>query len=90
MSEKKYRFDTLQVHAGQIPDPTTGSRAVPIYQTTSYVFRNTEHAANLFALQEAGNIYTRIMNRQPMFLKKEWQPSKEVWAHLPYHPVLLP
>jgi len=50
------------VHAGQIPDPTTGSRAVPIYQTTSYVFRNTEHAANLFALQEAGNIYTRIMN----------------------------
>jgi len=62
MSEKKYRFDTLQVHAGQIPDPTTGSRAVPIYQTTSYVFRNTEHAANLFALQEAGNIYTRIMN----------------------------
>lgn len=62
MNEKKYRFDTLQVHAGQIPDPATGSRAVPIYQTTSYVFNNTEHAANLFALKEAGNIYTRIMN----------------------------
>ncbi|ANX02664.1 O-acetylhomoserine aminocarboxypropyltransferase [Thermoclostridium stercorarium subsp. leptospartum DSM 9219] len=62
MSERKYRFDTLQVHAGQIPDPTTGARAVPIYQTTSYVFNDTEHAANLFALKEAGNIYTRIMN----------------------------
>lgn len=62
MSERKLGFDTLQVHAGQKPDPTTGSRAVPIYQTTSYVFNNTEHAANLFALKEVGNIYTRIMN----------------------------
>jgi O-acetylhomoserine (thiol)-lyase len=62
MSERKLKFDTLQVHAGQKPDPTTGSRAVPIYQTTSYVFDNTEHAANLFALKEFGNIYTRIMN----------------------------
>jgi O-acetylhomoserine (thiol)-lyase len=62
MSEKKLHFDTLQVHAGQKPDPTTGSRAVPIYQTTSYVFNSTEHAANLFALKEFGNIYTRIMN----------------------------
>jgi O-acetylhomoserine (thiol)-lyase len=62
MSERKLKFDTLQVHAGQQPDPTTGSRAVPIYQTTSYVFNNAEHAANLFALKEPGNIYTRIMN----------------------------
>jgi len=62
MSERKLKFDTLQVHAGQKPDPTTGSRAVPIYQTTSYVFNNAEHAANLFALKEPGNIYTRIMN----------------------------
>jgi O-acetylhomoserine (thiol)-lyase len=62
MSERKLKFDTLQVHAGQNPDPATGSRAVPIYQTTSYVFQNAEHAANLFALKEAGNIYTRIMN----------------------------
>ena len=62
MSEKKLRFNTLQVHAGQKPDPTTGSRAVPIYQTTSYVFKDSEHAANLFALKEFGNIYTRIMN----------------------------
>lgn len=62
MSDRKLKFDTLQVHAGQEPDPTTGSRAVPIYQTTSYVFNDTEHAANLFALKEFGNIYTRIMN----------------------------
>ncbi|AEV68795.1 homocysteine synthase [Acetivibrio clariflavus] len=62
MSERKLKFDTLQVHAGQKPDPTTGARAVPIYQTTSYVFNNVEHAANLFALKESGNIYTRIMN----------------------------
>jgi len=62
MSERKLKFDTLQVHAGQKPDPTTGARAVPIYQTTSYVFNNVEHAANLFALKETGNIYTRIMN----------------------------
>ena len=58
-----YRFSTLALHAGQeTPDPATGARAVPIYQTTSYVFRDTEHAANLFALKEFGNIYTRLMN----------------------------
>jgi O-acetylhomoserine (thiol)-lyase len=57
------RLDTLAIHAGQeTPEPTTGSRAVPIYQTTSYVFKDTEHAANLFALREFGNIYSRIMN----------------------------
>jgi O-acetylhomoserine/O-acetylserine sulfhydrylase len=56
------RFETLQVHAGQEVDPTTGSRAVPIYQTTSYVFNSAEHGANLFALKEFGNIYTRIQN----------------------------
>jgi len=55
-------FETLQLHAGQEPDAVTGSRAVPIYQTTSYVFKNTDHAANLFGLKEFGNIYTRIMN----------------------------
>lgn len=60
--ERRLGFNTRQLHAGQEPDPTTGSRAVPIYQTTSYQFRDTEHAANLFALAEAGNIYTRIMN----------------------------
>ncbi|MCA9971641.1 MAG: O-acetylhomoserine aminocarboxypropyltransferase [Anaerolineales bacterium] len=62
MSQRAYGFTTQQLHAGQQPDPTTGSRAVPIYQTTSYQFKDTAHAANLFALQEFGNIYTRIMN----------------------------
>ena len=57
-----YKFETLQLHAGQEVDPTTKSRAVPIYQTTSYVFDNSEHAANLFGLRQFGNIYTRIMN----------------------------
>jgi len=61
MSEN-YRFETLQIHAGQKPDPTTNARAVPIYQTTSYVFDSAEHGANLFALKEFGNIYTRLMN----------------------------
>lgn len=56
------KFETLQLHAGQNPDPTTNSRAVPIYQTTSYVFNSAEHGANLFGLKEFGNIYTRIMN----------------------------
>ena len=60
MSE--WGFETRQVHAGAEPDPTTGARAVPIYQTTSYVFRDTQHAADLFGLAEMGNIYTRIMN----------------------------
>lgn len=64
MSEngKQYGFDTLATHAGQQPDPATGSRAVPIYQTTSFVFEDTQHAARLFALEQPGNIYTRIMN----------------------------
>src|SRR5579864_3036602 len=57
-----YRFETLQLHAGQQVDPTTKARAVPIYQTTSYAFDNAEHAANLFGLKQFGNIYTRIMN----------------------------
>ncbi len=60
--EKKYRFETLQVHAGQSVDKTTGARALPIYQTSSYVFDNTEHGAKLFALEQAGNIYTRLGN----------------------------
>jgi O-acetylhomoserine (thiol)-lyase len=58
----QFRFETLQLHAGQEPDPVTGSRAVPIHQTTSYVFKNADHAANLFGLREFGNIYTRLMN----------------------------
>jgi O-acetylhomoserine (thiol)-lyase len=61
MSSKAYRFETLALHAGQVPDATL-SRGVPVYRTSSYVFKNTEHAANLFALRELGNIYTRLMN----------------------------
>ncbi len=62
MSEQVLQFETLQLHAGQEVDPVTNSRTVPIYQTTSYTFNNSEHGANLFALKEFGNIYTRIMN----------------------------
>lgn len=62
MTQQNFRFETLQVHAGQTPDPVTKSRAVPLYQTSSYVFDSAEHAANLFGLREFGNIYTRIMN----------------------------
>jgi O-acetylhomoserine (thiol)-lyase len=60
--KRKPGLETIALHGGQVPDPTTGSRAVPIYQTTSYVFRDSDHAANLFALKEFGNIYTRLMN----------------------------
>ncbi|HEX3046345.1 MAG TPA: O-acetylhomoserine aminocarboxypropyltransferase/cysteine synthase family protein [Bacillota bacterium] len=62
MSKKEYRFETLSLHAGQVPDPVTMSRGVPVYRTSSYVFKSTENAANLFALKELGNIYTRLMN----------------------------
>src|ERR671924_28376 len=63
MAGPKYPdFETLALHAGQSPDPATGSRAVPIYQTTSYVFRDTEHAASLFNMERAGHVYSRISN----------------------------
>ena len=64
------KFETLCLHGGTQPDPTTLSRAVPVYRTSSYVFRNTEHAANLFALSELGNIYTRLMNPTTDVLEK--------------------
>src|SRR5215467_4552894 len=62
VNEKHFGFGTQAVHAGQRPDPITGSRAVPIYQTSAYIFEDTDQAANLFALQRFGNIYSRIMN----------------------------
>lgn len=62
VDDPNWKFDTQQIHAGQEPDPTTGSRALPIYQTTAYQFRDTEHAANLFGIAESGNVYTRINN----------------------------
>ena len=67
---KAYHPDTVLLHGGQVPDPTTGARAVPIYQTTSYQFRDSDHAANLFALKEFGNIYTRLMNPTTDVLEK--------------------
>src|SRR3974377_2521494 len=70
MSKHNYRFETLTLHAGQVPDPTTLSRGVPVYRTSSYVFKNAEHAANLFALKELGNIYTRLMNPTTDVLEK--------------------
>jgi O-acetylhomoserine (thiol)-lyase len=68
--DAKLKIESLLLHGGQEPDPTTGSRAVPIYQTTSYQFKNTEHAANLFGLKEFGNIYTRLMNPTTDVLEK--------------------
>ena len=62
MADRTFGFDTLSLHAGQIPDAATGSRAVPIYQTTSYVFDSAEHAASLFNLQTFGNVYSRLSN----------------------------
>mgnify|MGYP001249926992 CR=1 FL=1 len=68
--DSKLKLESLLLHGGQEPDPTTGSRAVPIYQTTSYQFKSTEHAANLFGLREFGNIYTRLMNPTTDVLEK--------------------
>ncbi|MDY0387176.1 MAG: O-acetylhomoserine aminocarboxypropyltransferase/cysteine synthase [Methanolobus sp.] len=70
MDKKKFGFNTLALHAGQEVDPATGSRAVPIYQTASYTFKDAEHAANLFGLKEFGNIYTRLMNPTSDVLEK--------------------
>ena len=67
-----YKFETLCLHAGQQPDVATTARGVPVYRTSSYVFKNTEHAANLFALKELGNIYTRLMNPTPDILEKRF------------------
>src|SRR6478609_4523342 len=62
MGDRKFGIETLALHAGQIPDPATGARAVPLYQTTSYVFDSADHAASLFNLQTFGNVYTRLSN----------------------------
>ena len=66
-------IETIALHEGQEVDPSTGSRSVPIYQTTSFVFKDTDHAANLFGLKEFGNIYTRIMNPTTDVLEKDVQ-----------------
>ncbi len=71
MADKKYRFETLQQHAGQVPDPTTGARAVPIYQTTSYVFHDAQEGEDLFALRKPGFIYGRLTNPTQDVLEKK-------------------
>ena len=73
--DAKLRPETLALHGGQEPDPTTGSRAVPIYQTTSYQFKDTDHAARLFGLTEFGNIYTRLMNPTTDVFEKKDSPA---------------
>ncbi len=70
MSDRKYHLETLALHAGQTPDPATQSRAVPVYRTTAYSFRNSQHGADLFALRESGNIYARLMNPTNDVLEK--------------------
>ena len=79
----KLHFETLQLHAGQQIDPTTKARAVPIYQTTSYGFNNSEHAAKLFGLKEFGNIYTRIMNPTTDVFRARHHPSSAQSARVP-------
>ena len=70
MSKKNYRMETLVLHGENYPDPETLARGIPVHRTSSYVFKNTEHAANLFSLKELGNIYTRLMNPTQEFLEK--------------------
>ena len=79
MSNSNYKFETLQLHVGQeAPDPVTDSRAVPIYQTSSFVFKNCDHAAARFGLEDAGNIYGRLTNPTQEILKRELQLLKVV------------
>lgn len=88
MSKKHYadrnlKFETLQLHVGQeTPDPVTDARAVPIYLTSSYVFHNSEHAADRFGLRDAGNIYGRLTTLQKMYSREELQHSRVAWQHL--------
>ena len=70
MTEKHYRVETLALHAGQSPDPATSAFAVPVYRTTAYQFRDSKHGADLFALKELGNIYSRLMNPTNDVLEK--------------------
>ena len=83
----QYKFETLQLHVGQEqPDPATDARAVPIYQTTSYVFRNSQHAADRFGLADAGNIYGRLTNSTQDVLEKRvaaWRAARRHWRYPP-------
>ena len=87
--DRKFKFETLQLHVGQEqPDPVTDARAVPIYQTSSYVFRNSQHAADRFGLKDAGNIYGRLTNPTEDVSKRESQHWKVALQHLQLLPEL--
>ena len=73
-----FKFETLCLHAGQQPDPTTTARGVAVYRTSSYIFKSTEHVANLFALKELGNIYTRLMNPTPVTMASAMATTWEI------------
>jgi O-acetylhomoserine (thiol)-lyase len=83
-NERELQIETLAVHAGQEVDPTTLSRAVPIYQTSSYVFRDSEHVANLFSLKEPGNVYSRIMNPKTDVFEKRIAALEGAHGHLDF------
>ncbi|MFR4318452.1 MAG: PLP-dependent transferase [Eubacterium sp.] len=90
MSERNYKFETLQLHVGQEnPDPATDARAVPIYQTTSYVFKNSAHAAARFGLADAGNIYGRLTNSTQGVFEDRIEDLKVVLQDLQLHQVQL-
>ena len=83
MSDRQFGFETLCLHAGQLPDPATGSRTVPIYQTAAYVFDSADHAASLFNLQTFGNIYTRLMNPTTCLLYTSPSPRDGLLSRMP-------
>lgn len=86
--DRNFRFETLQLHVGQEEaDPATDARAVPIYQTSSYVFHNSEHAADRFALKDAGNIYSRLTNPTVEIFEKRMAALEGAWQRLPQRPV---
>ena len=80
-----YKFDTLSLHAGHVPDERHGSRAVPIHQTTSYVFKDTEHAAALYNMELGGNVYTRISNQLLPFSNNALRPLRVMSQRRPQH-----
>ena len=85
-ADRPFKFETLQLHVGQeSPDPVTDARAVPIYQTSSFVFKNSSHAAARFALQDAGNIYGRLTNPQRTFSSSAWQGLRAAWRRSRRH-----
>jgi O-acetylhomoserine (thiol)-lyase len=88
MSNNQPGFNTLAIHAGAQPDPATGARATPIYQTTSFVFDDADHAASLFGLKAFGNIYTRIMNPTQAVLEERWRRLKAAPPRWPWPPAM--